>query len=188
MITEPAAAAKTAGWGAGGGGSKFCELFDTYQPALRRLVAVYVANPADREELLQEIAAGIWKSLPNFRGDASERTWIYRIAHNIAIRSSAQVRRRNTREAQMDAPSDRASDESSAEEVLLTAERRKVLMKGIRELAVLDRQLITLHLEGLSGAEIEEVTGLSQGSIATRLTRIRQGLAKRVQAESMRHE
>jgi RNA polymerase sigma factor (sigma-70 family) len=73
-----------------------------YQPALRRLVAAYVTNPADREDLLQDIAAGIWKSLPGFRGDASQRTWIYRIAHNIAIRSCSRVRARSARECLME--------------------------------------------------------------------------------------
>jgi DNA-directed RNA polymerase specialized sigma24 family protein len=43
---------------------RFCELFEAYQPALRRLVSAYLVNPTDREDLLQEIAAGIWKSLP----------------------------------------------------------------------------------------------------------------------------
>ena len=75
---------------------RFCELFETYQPALRRLVSAYVFNPADRDDLLQEIAAGIWKSLPAFRAESSERTWIYRVAHNIAIRRSSQVRARMT--------------------------------------------------------------------------------------------
>jgi RNA polymerase sigma-70 factor (ECF subfamily) len=60
-------------------------------------------------------------------------------------------------------------------------------MKGIQELSTLDRQLVTLHLEGLSATEIEEITGVSQGAIATRLTRIRQRLAKGVQEEGMRH-
>src|SRR5579864_831919 len=133
---------------------RFCELFEAYQPALRRLAAAYAVNPADREDLLQEIAAGIWKSLPGFRGEASERTWIYRIAHNIAIRSSSRVRTRSTREPALAAYFDGPSRDASAEDALMIDERRRVLMSGIRGLAVLDRQLVTLHLEGLSAAEI----------------------------------
>ncbi len=187
MVAELAVADKTPELSAEAG-SRFCELFEAYQPALRRLVSAYVANPADREDLLQDIAAGIWKSLPGFRRDASERTWIYRIAHNIAIRSSGHIRRRSTREPAMEVSFDHPSPDSNAEELLLVDQKLTVLMNGIRELSVLDRQLVTLHLEGLSAAEIEEVTGVSKGAIATRLTRIRQTLAKRVQAESMRHE
>ena len=99
-------------------GDKFCELFEAYQPALRRLVSAYVVNPADREDLLQEIAAGIWKSLPGFRGESSERTWIYRIAHNIAIRSSSQVRARSAHEPGLESSFDHPSGERSAEDAL----------------------------------------------------------------------
>jgi RNA polymerase sigma factor (sigma-70 family) len=160
--------------------SRFCELFEAYQPALRRLVSAYAVNPADREDLLQDIAAGIWKSLPCFRGESSDRTWIYRIAHNIAIRSSSQVRVRSAREPHFET-FDRASGDASAEDTLLLDEKRRALVEGIRELPLADKQIVTLHLEGLSAAEIEEITGISQGAIATRLTRIRRRLTERVQ-------
>jgi RNA polymerase sigma-70 factor (ECF subfamily) len=160
---------------------RFCELFEAYQPALRRLVSAYVANLADREDLLQEIAAGIWKSLPSFRAEASERTWIYRIAHNIAIRRSSQARARSAREPGLESSFDHPSGEQSVEETLLAGEKHRALVKAIRELPAGDRQIVTLHLEGLSAAEIEEVTGVSAGAVATRLTRIRQKLTERVQ-------
>ena len=153
---------------------RFCELFELYQPALRRLVAAYVANAADREDLLQEIAAGIWKSLPGFRGESSERTWIYRIAHNIAIRRSSQVRTRSSREPCIEGSFDRpATGESNAEVALLLDEKRRALVDAIRKPPTAERQIVTLHLEGLSAAEIEEVTGVTAGAVATRLTRIR---------------
>lgn len=159
---------------------RFCELFEQYQPALRRLVAAYVWNPPDREDLLQEIAAGIWKSLPGFRGESSERTWIYRIAHNIAIRRSSQVRIRSSREPGIEGSFDRPAAGSSAEDALLLDEKRRALVDAIRELPIAERQIVTLHLEGLSAAEIEEVTGVTAGAVATRLTRIRQKLIERL--------
>jgi len=177
MVAEPAAAeTKAESYDA-----RFCELFEAYQPALRRLVSAYVVNSADREDLLQEIAAGIWKSLPGFRAEASERTWIYRIAHNIAIRRSSQARARSAREPGLESSFDHASGERSAEEVLLLSEKQRALMDAIRDLPATERQIVTLHLEGLSAAEIEEVTGISAGAVATRLTRIRQKLSERVQ-------
>ena len=166
--------------------AKFTELFEAYQPALRRLVNVYVSNEADRDELLQDIAVGIWKSLPSFRGDSSERTWIYRIAHNIAIRSSSQMRTRMQRQPALDG--DYPLNRPDVEAELLAAERRNAMLDAIRELPLLDRQIVSLHLEGLSAADIEEVTGISAGAVATRLTRIRHRLVERVQSEGARHE
>jgi DNA-directed RNA polymerase specialized sigma24 family protein len=49
-----------------------------------------------------------------------------------------------------------------------------------RGLAVADRQITVLHLEGLTGAEIEAVTGIAEGAVATRLTRIRQKLRQAI--------
>jgi RNA polymerase sigma-70 factor (ECF subfamily) len=169
-----------------GGGTRsdrFPELFEAYQPALRRLVGAYAANSADRDDLLQDIAVGIWQSLAGFRGDSSERTWIYRIAHNIAIRRTSQARSRSAREPLLAHAFDAPSGVASAEDALMAGEQRRVLMDGIRRLPVLERQIVTLHLEGLSAVEIAEVTGASQGAVATRLTRIRQKLAEQVQAE-----
>jgi len=164
-------------------GDRFCQFFEQYQAALRRLVAAYLANAADREDLLQEIAAGIWKSLPAFRGESSERTWIYRIAHNIAIRRSSQVRTRSSREPGIEGSFDRPAPDASAEEALLLDEKRRALVEAIRELPLAERQIVTLHLEGLSAAEIEEVTGVSAGAVATRLTRIRQKLTERLHGD-----
>jgi RNA polymerase sigma-70 factor (ECF subfamily) len=160
---------------------RFCEMFEAYQAALRRLVSAYVNNPSDREDLLQEIAAGLWKSLPGFRGESIERTWIYRIAHNIAIRGSSQVRARSAREPLIEDAFDRAAGGSTAEDDLLADEKRRALVNAIRELPLVERQIVTLHLEGLSAGEIEEVTGFSAGAVATRLTRIRQKLTELVQ-------
>lgn len=182
MLAEAAEANQTTAFRTDSGDSRFCELFEAYQPDLRRLVAAYVINPADREDLLQDIATGIWKSLPGFRGESSERTWIYRIAHNIAIRYASKVRTQNAREPVIEGAFDRPSGDAGAEAALIVDERRRILVESIRALPLGDRQILTLHLEGLSAAEIEEVTGVSAGAVATRLTRIRQKLSERVQA------
>jgi RNA polymerase sigma-70 factor (ECF subfamily) len=182
MIAEAAAADREAQRQAEPFNRKFCELFEAYQSALRRLAGAYVPNPADREDLVQDIAAAIWTALPAFRGESSERTWIYRIAHNVAIRNASRVRTRLTREPVLENSFDRPSTAASAEDTLIRAEKQRALLEGIRELPLIDRQIIMLHLEGLSAAEIQEITGVSAGAIATRLTRIRQKLAESIQA------
>ena len=63
----------------------FAELLGQYEGALWRLAAGYVDQSADREDLFQEIAVALWQALPRYRGGASPRTFVYRIAHNTAI-------------------------------------------------------------------------------------------------------
>jgi RNA polymerase sigma-70 factor (ECF subfamily) len=55
-------------------------------------------------------------------------------------------------------------------------------------LAVDDRQIVVLHLEGLSATEIEAITGVSAGAVATRLTRFRQKLATQLRGTHAVHE
>jgi DNA-directed RNA polymerase specialized sigma24 family protein len=63
---------------------------------------------------------------------------------------------------------------------MVAAEERRALFDAIRLLALEDRQVVTLHLDGLSHAEIEEVMDLSQSAIATRLSRLRRRLAESI--------
>ena len=150
---------------------------DQYRPALWRLVQSYVEDTAAGDDLFQEIALAVWQALPRFRGESSERTWLYRIAHNIAISTLASRRRRRSRETDLeDAAPVHAADESP-EGTLLHKERRDAMLAAIRRLPGADRQLIVLHLEGLSYQEIEQIAGLSVSAIATRLSRIRSRLS-----------
>ena len=186
----------------------FLRLFSEYGAAMRRLAAVYVNDARDREDLVQEIAVALWQAIPKFRGEASERTWLYRIAHNTAITASAKLWRRGKKESALEdlpelrdggADSTAGSDAGSGaaavpaitskdthgDERLIEAQRREWLMRAIRELAAVDRQIVTLHLEALSYREIQEITGMTEGAIATRLTRIREKLAEQIRLQEV---
>jgi RNA polymerase sigma-70 factor (ECF subfamily) len=140
------------------------------------LAGAYERESAAREDLFQEIAMALWTALPRFRGDSSERTWVYRIAHNTAISFAAHRRHRHGRELAVEPipePASAARQEGDA----IEQQRRAVLWAAVRALPVQDRQIVTLHLEGMSAQEIEAITGVTAGAVATRLTRIRQRLA-----------
>jgi len=175
----------------------FLRLISEYGSAMRRLAAVYVNDSRDREDLVQEIAVALWQAIPKFRGEASERTWLYRIAHNTAITASAKLRKRGHSESPIDdLPGQRdegaelaglviASREKPGDERLIESQKRDWLMRAIRELAAVDRQIVTLHLEELSYREIQEITGMTEGAIATRLTRIRERLAEQIRRQEV---
>jgi RNA polymerase sigma-70 factor, ECF subfamily len=65
---------------------------------LLRLVWAYVPTTPDADDLFQEIAIALWKALPNFRQDCSERTYVCRVAHNTAISFVTSTKRRTQRE------------------------------------------------------------------------------------------
>ena len=148
-------------------------LLALHSSALGRLAASYVGATPDRDDLLQDIIVAIWRALPRFRGECSERTFIFRIAHNRAI---AYITRRQL-------PIQDAEDESEVEdsrpnpEQTLSAEQEgRRLLDAIQRLPVNQRQVVTLMLEGLSYSEIADVLGISDTNVGARLTRARQML------------
>jgi RNA polymerase sigma factor (sigma-70 family) len=163
--------------------ASFLRLFEQYAPALARLAGAYTITREDREDLVQEIAAALWQALPGYRGEASERTWLYRIAHNVAITATVKLRKREKREVAPEEPLDLPSASANAEQNVLADEKRRMLLGAIRDLPAADRQITVLHLEGLSGAEIADVADLAEGAVATRLTRIREKLRKAIRAQ-----
>jgi RNA polymerase sigma-70 factor (ECF subfamily) len=146
---------------------QFTELMEAYASPIRRLCAAYADNAADREDLSQEIFFAVWRALPGFRGEASRRTWLYRIAHNVALTWRTRDRRRQSRESPLE------QEPAGWAEMDL---RRLALNRAIAGMSPGDRTLTLLWLEGLSGAEIEEVTGVKSATVAVRLSRIRKQL------------
>src|SRR3954452_18652602 len=158
------------------GQSRYEDLLQRYVQPLRRLAWSYARDHAECDDLLQEIALALWTALPRFRGESSERTWLYRIAHNTSISYLTSSKRRTARESKM--PSvDPASENDSPEAEAIDREKQQRLWGAVRDLPMPDRQVIVLYLEGMSAEEIEAGTGFSSGSIATRLTRIRHNLS-----------
>ncbi len=164
---------------------RYDDLLQTYLQPLRRLAWSYARDGTEGDDLLQEIAMALWTALPRFRGDSSERTWVYRVAHNTSISYIAGQRRRATREPSI-TPRVEPLSGSNPEREAIKHQRVDRLWNVIRELPLVDRQIICLHLEGLSAAAIEEITGVTAGNVATRLTRIRQKLISRLRGEEVR--
>jgi RNA polymerase sigma-70 factor, ECF subfamily len=159
------------------------DLLRRYLAPLRRLAWSYEHDPAGREDLFQEIAMALWTGLPGFRGDSSERTWVYRVAHNTAITFTASRRRRDGYERPGE-PEQEPVTLANQEGDAIDRQRRDRLWAAVQELPVAERQIVVLYLEGLSAAEIEAVTGVSAGAVATRLTRIRQKLAAKFRGDT----
>jgi RNA polymerase sigma-70 factor, ECF subfamily len=146
---------------------RFADIMAAYASPMRRLCAAYAGHSLDREDLFQEIFLAVWRALPAFRGDASVRTWVYRIAHNVALTWRARDRRRQAREIPLD------EDTGPRTQMDL---RRLALRRAIAALSPGDRTVTLLWLEGLSAAEIEDVTGIKSATVAVRLSRIRKHL------------
>ena len=155
---------------------QFDRILSEYGPAISRLAFSYEAVAGVREELVQEIALAIWQALPHFRGECSERTFIYRIAHNRGL-SHVWKRRPPHQPLEDLGESDQPVDpRPHPEEQAALTDQRARLIAAIQSLPVAHRQMIALMLEGLSHAEMAEVTGITENNVAVRLNRARKML------------
>lgn len=152
----------------------FTRILSTWGTALERLAAVYAREPADREDLVQEICFAIWRAWPSFRGDCSERTFVYRIAHNRGLSHRARHHRRLMEPLEEhDTVSDPAADPERDLDRVLSRER---LLEAVQRLPDPLRQVTALSLAGLSPGEIADVVGITENNAAVRLSRARRAL------------
>lgn len=147
--------------------------------ALGRLAASYATSSSDRDDLLQEISVALWQALPRFRGECSERTFLFRIAHNRCI--AHLVKRRAV--VPFDEEMDFADPSPNAESALSQQQEDERLLRAIRQLPINYRQVIVLTLEGLEYREIAQVLGIGESNVGVRLNRARQMLRKQLMNE-----
>jgi len=150
----------------------------TYGAALERLARAYESDADRRLDLLQEVHVALWRSFAAFDGRCSLRTWVYRVAHNVA--TSQVIRRRRS------APTLVGLDEidlmpDSVDPGQVLDDRRALdrMMTLIHRLDPIDRQVTLLYLEGMDAASIGEIAGISPGNVATKIHRIKKILARR---------
>jgi RNA polymerase sigma factor (sigma-70 family) len=148
-------------------------IFTAYSPALVRLTACYESRSDVREDLLQEILVAIWKALPGFRGDCSEKTFALRVAHNRCL--THVWRRGKSLESEGELP-EIPDPRKNPEALAIDSRRRETLLAAIRTLPVNYRQVLTLALEDLAPPEIAAVLGVTENNAAVRLNRARKAL------------
>ena len=153
------------------------ELWKEFGPGLCRLAACYESLLQAREDLLQDIQIAIWRALPNFRGECSLRTFIYRIAHNRAL---THVVRRNTALQHAREPEEVIDPGLNPEASAIRKADHATLMSAVRGLPMPYRQVIILALEELPQSEIAAVLGISENNVAVRLNRARNMLREKL--------
>ncbi len=123
--------------------SRYEDFLQRYLASLRRLAWSYARDREEVDDLLQEIGMALWTALPRFRGDSSERTWVYRIAHNTAISFLASRRRPMAHEQ----PAVELKSSSNPESDAIAGEQWRRLWEAIQQLPLPDRQITFLYLE-----------------------------------------
>jgi RNA polymerase sigma-70 factor (ECF subfamily) len=130
----------------------FDELVRRHQRALFLLAQRILGSTEDARDVAQRAFVQAWRELPRFRGEARFRTWVYRIAANLAF-DAARKRGRDRRLLEI------VPGEKSTHDPLAAIKLRR----AIAELPERQRLVIELRaFEELSFAEIGEVVGSTE--------------------------
>jgi len=164
----------------------FEELYRTHAGRLFSLACRMLGNPADAEDLLQDIFLAAHRKLDSFRGESALGTWLYRLATNQIL---DHVRSRAARAGQITDGLDDATVLADAGEHRLgdRAIGRIDLERALAQLPEGCRAAFVLHdVEGLEHREVADVLGIAEGTSKSQVHKAR--LRLRALLGSVRHK
>lgn len=160
----------------------FIQWMAEYEKLIRHLITGFEAKSALQDELYQDIALNIWRAIPQFRYDASARTFVARIAHNILATHVAKSVKTVKADLDVDSLTDTEHEQKSLSatpyQALDQKQRQQRLSQAIRQLKVEQQQVITLALEGMSYQEIAQVLSITTNLVGVRLQRAKAALSQ----------
>jgi RNA polymerase sigma-70 factor, ECF subfamily len=172
----------------------FAWLISTYHQPVYSLLARTIPLSADAADLTQEVFVKIFRGISGFHGDASLRTWIYRIALHEASNQRRWWSRHRRQEVTIEAETGESNEgqplcikdtlvdqHESPFETAEKAEIRARVESELREVPEPFRTVVILRdLEGLAYEEVAEILNINLGTVKSRLLRGRAHLKARL--------
>jgi len=157
------------------------ELFEQLRNPLLRYTYSFGISMHDAEEVVQETFLSLFRHLQLGRSRENLRGWIFRVAHNLALKQRLAHQRLSERTVSDGAMAERQFDHApNPEQQLSFAQRQSRLLAVVASLPEADRSCLSLRAEGLRYREIAAVLGISLGSVSISLKR---SLARLMRAE-----
>jgi RNA polymerase sigma-70 factor (ECF subfamily) len=148
------------------------DLFDLLRDPLFRYVLSFGLAVHDGEDIIQEVFLSLFQHLRLGRSRSNLKGWVFRVAHNLALKRRFANRKLQDREDTSRNFVDLAQDQApSAEARMLESEKSLRLRAVLRALPEQDQRCLQLRAEGFRYREIAEVLGMSLGAVSMALTR-----------------
>ena len=171
----------------------FALLIAQYSQPLYSLIARSLQDPADAADITQEVFIKVFRSIRSFHGEASLRTWLYRIALREASNQRRWWSRHKRQELTIDTPLSAAELDSGTEALCLdstlidcagspydNAMRNELKLRveeSLRKLPEAFRTVVVMReMEGFCYEEIAEILEVPVGTVKSRLMRGRAAL------------
>lgn len=168
----------------------FAELVRRYQPHLDKVLYHLAPDWGDRADLAQEVWIRVYRNLRRLQEPGKFRSWMTRIATNLFY-DELRKRKRVQHPLSLDAPRqaddgemdwDIADSDPGPSQDIVTREFYDKLREAIADLPESFRTTIVLReIEGMAYEEIAEITGVSLGTVKSRIARARQRLQSQLE-------
>jgi RNA polymerase sigma-70 factor (ECF subfamily) len=172
-----------------GSEAAFAVLISQYSQPIYSLISRSLQDPADAADITQEVFIKVFRSIRSFHGDASLRTWLYRIALHEASNQRRWWSRHKRQELTIDEPMECEDGEGLSLAATLAdnglspydhAAQGEVKIRiedALRKLPETFRTVVVLReIEGFAYEEIAEILDVPAGTVKSRLTRGRAAL------------
>jgi RNA polymerase sigma-70 factor (ECF subfamily) len=160
--------------------NSFKILYDHYAPFVWRLILRMTGDEYQARELLQETFIRVHASIKKFKGDSSLSTWIYRIAHNVVFSDSRRKTSHNNRHVSYD-------DIFAGKDCTDKYMHKEIVEKIMAQLTADEKfLLIAREIDGLPFEEIAIITGATEGSLRTKLHRLKETVRNSFDNEQVR--
>ncbi|WP_043932706.1 RNA polymerase sigma factor [Bacillus sp. EB01] len=146
------------------------ELYEQYKKPVYTFLCALCHNRSVAEELTHDTFIKAFKGLKSYRGDASLKTWLFRIARNTYLNNAKKASTRYERSF--------AEPELEAAGRYENADAQMAVRETLLQLSEQERSLLTLRSHGFSVAEIAVVLGMTEGSIKVGLHRAKKKFRK----------
>ena len=121
------------------------------------------------QDLFQDILTNLWTGFDSFRGEAQQKSWVWRVALNTCI-SVERKKKKRPQSVQLSMDIDLYADDDN--DILQV----QALHKRINSLGLVDRAIILLWLEDMSYEEIGAIMGITASNVGVKLFRIKERL------------
>lgn len=146
-------------------------LFDQYREPLLRYLSTFGLALPDSEEVIQEVFLSLYQHLHRDKSRENLRGWLFRVAHNLALKRRYRTRRDLAVWGEAGAEDVAVDPDPNPEDQLVNSQAQRRLLAVVRALPEQDRKCLSLRAEGLRYREIAEILDLSLGAVSLSLAR-----------------
>jgi len=169
----------------------FALLFQRYRAPVCHHLGRILRDPAAADDLTQEVFLRLWDRAAQWKAEATLRSWLLRIATNLALNHLRTVKRR--REQPIEPPLPREEDDEEGtvpawmidtatlqpDEALDQSERRRLLIETAEQLSEEKREVFRLVYEAhLETRQVADELGIPEGTVKSRMHHARKEIAR----------